>query len=1221
MSLPLYFPGQYFFYPIGNTPAVSLTRNLPPDIAANILLLPCGDPRNVLYTIFNECPSMPRKLDFTCVDYDPGILARDILLYTMIMDDVPQRTIWEIYLNMYISDEARQAVLEQCRKMIACSRTSEDWHASSYGAFLRMGTEHTLVEVRRAWRFYRNSSMPIGDPHTAHALQMVDTGRTDTLKLHDKLGGVIISSARSSRPLLMEALEAYRAHFSHYWRVGQTPSPITKTGGPSCGNPTFLYSRLGEGFRVHYGTAALAPFHLAPLFGNHSGPCTIQQMATAAQAQFDGWCLALKVRTNASSSTGDALIIRFIVGDALHVAAALANRDCDRASPLAVSPWTATPIELLDAEYRDRGAPTLFDVVDTSNLSDHAGLLNILLCSVPLLSASQPWCGVLYTEFLLAHPPGDTTIERLWPLLPVDVHFIALLLGICPIEVLSGFSTTSDTHEVLLALNPSEPVRQFHLIVTWKGPYTADTALQPESRNGTLSTPNGGSLPLDFNSEQLASFLYATYTRMFGPEDPIRGLRRSTVERARSGIIHNSRETFVIFLHMVRERCSLPDSTWTETMENLLARFHRRAHLPFDNLWHQDLSAQLYRHHVYAYPVYHRTLSPPPSPSASLFSGWSSIPHLVRIFLTVPHDKFSVLRARPETPPLHCVLSASGRFECGFQSVDACFGSVSLDGSVTNPQVVLRESSESGLHPDAVSPLVFSFVVPSWILTDVPVGDTADIVAELCVKSTPATAVLAPVLGMRLSIFAASITDKHHVHVVPEVRPSPRTFTRSCAGSTTPEHWHRNPPIGVQDLVQVQLGDPDCATIATLSTKLHIRDTDCRAAFAGRAMPTVTQPSPFTIRIGVGKLVQSVAFPLPVLGGKEKVRLARRSSYIEVVIPTAMSYPDTWALETNPFPIVRTASTATAWNIHRVLLDRMPAVDVGALTGRRDWLNAHVSLQMSQRERKARAEDKLVGLGLVKDTIHAIMVRFTGVQGGARSTVFSLSDERSGPQPDDMVLFVSSLRYDLGCHTILCDAFVLPSAEEVARAAPFALRAVARHGIEAVLVGEDEMRLWRRLLPSLVERSRATWTHGKDCEHTAGGGYEPSEYETAKGLLCSCGRGQDVDGMRQVKLWKSLAPFVTRIALSPLFAVPYLEQIIDSAELGLIDSPSTRGASAVRQSPRPPTPKPSLETCATCAKADGSLRRCGRCKAVVYCSESCQKADWAKHKLNCTARR
>jgi Domain of unknown function (DUF4470) len=54
MSLPLVYRGKYYFYPIGNTSAICLTRDVAPEVPANILLLGCGDTRNLLYTIFSE---------------------------------------------------------------------------------------------------------------------------------------------------------------------------------------------------------------------------------------------------------------------------------------------------------------------------------------------------------------------------------------------------------------------------------------------------------------------------------------------------------------------------------------------------------------------------------------------------------------------------------------------------------------------------------------------------------------------------------------------------------------------------------------------------------------------------------------------------------------------------------------------------------------------------------------------------------------------------------------------------------------------------------------------------------------------------------------------------------------------------------------------------------------------------------------------------------------
>jgi len=41
-----------YFYPVGNTSAVHLTRNLPREEPADVLLLGCGDLRNILFTVY-----------------------------------------------------------------------------------------------------------------------------------------------------------------------------------------------------------------------------------------------------------------------------------------------------------------------------------------------------------------------------------------------------------------------------------------------------------------------------------------------------------------------------------------------------------------------------------------------------------------------------------------------------------------------------------------------------------------------------------------------------------------------------------------------------------------------------------------------------------------------------------------------------------------------------------------------------------------------------------------------------------------------------------------------------------------------------------------------------------------------------------------------------------------------------------------------------------------
>lgn len=52
MVTPTHLLTDTFFYAVGNTPAVNLTSSVPPDQDADVLLLGCGDVRNILFSIY-----------------------------------------------------------------------------------------------------------------------------------------------------------------------------------------------------------------------------------------------------------------------------------------------------------------------------------------------------------------------------------------------------------------------------------------------------------------------------------------------------------------------------------------------------------------------------------------------------------------------------------------------------------------------------------------------------------------------------------------------------------------------------------------------------------------------------------------------------------------------------------------------------------------------------------------------------------------------------------------------------------------------------------------------------------------------------------------------------------------------------------------------------------------------------------------------------------------
>jgi len=240
----------------------------------------------------------------------------------------------------------------------------------------------------------------------------------------------------------------------------------------------------------------------------------------------------------------------------------------------------------------------------------------------------------------------------------------------------------------------------------------------------------------------------------------------------------------------------------------------------------------------------------------------------------------------------------------------------------------------------------------------------------------------------------------------------------------------------------------------------------------------------------------------------------------------------------------------------------------------------------SVREHKLTKTHENDALALVKDTIHTIFHQASGISGGPLRRVFGLRDKPS--TECDTIIFISDVKFDLASHTVVCDGYVLPLTPMLMSTIRGDFGKLIQEGnIINVGVYGDEMRAWKQLLPAFAERCRS-WKHMSDCQYTARRTV-PLSVEMHLDPLCSCGRGKDVEGMTKVKAWRRFAPLVTRIAMSPLFAVSYLERV-------------TRRAGR----------------CSVCqGKGKPKMKQCLKCKNTRYCSQDCQTKDWPAHKPKC----
>ncbi|OSX63103.1 hypothetical protein POSPLADRAFT_1181158 [Postia placenta MAD-698-R-SB12] len=1169
MSHPLFWPGKYYWFPIGNTAAVCYSRDLAPEEPGNILLLGCGDPRNVLYTIYNEPTNGTRRLDFTCCDSEPAVLARNVLLLTLVIDQQSYtNTVWNIFYHLYLDDASHQALLAQCRKLVALADTAQRWRDSPYGRIIRFCSDYSRNELQRHWSLYADMHEL---PEARKRAIREAFSRVAEFNLSTK---GVAGAARSAGPLTHLIQEPSISLFSHYWKTGTTIFDSPAIAQATLINPTFVYSLAGEGGHAYHRTEPLAGFHLAAVAGNSERTVTMMDIVEGAKAEFSDWCTAFI--SHLASSSSRVPIIRLVVGDAMAVCSYLerhGNLETIR-STTPVAQWKTQPMAF-NKEYASEGFPDRFNVIDTSNLVDHIDLLNVLIIALPLLEP-PPRPSVLYTESLLFE--GLNPTKDFARRLRANLTVMSLLLGVTPIDYVSGFSSRSNTHDLMLHAAVGTDAAQFHQVTTWKTPLTGDPYAY---RCG------GAALPPVFDHIQLGTFLYDLYHALFEKEDVfyLLGLKekRRAKALAHSDIIHINRETYVLFLKLVKGRLCISREVWNRVMLRFWDLFEADQTLVMDKVYGQEFVTQLHLHHVVTLPF----LSFPPQ-KLGRFAGWASVPTLVRVILIVPRERLSKLSDIAQdnlTPPLQCDILGPEKIN-SFASVHAAFGHAYTAGTRESPRVSFEQDPEEW---NGTSPLIVSFILAARYLEFQP--HHLQRVALSIPNFSGSARVTIAGHGESLCIHSADLTDESSVLLVPERHSPPDQPSSPISSSSSPSVVHGDrTEIGTSGRAVVAL-DEQCELVTTMTCTVSIENEVVQWKLGEGAQPSIVQISPCTMKLTLCGRVQYVTYPFPVIGSQNRLRPARKSRYIEVVVPVYGPFKPE-GMKLNPFPVIDIDRQLALWSMHRVNLRCMPSLVLGT-PGSIQRLDAHVGNMMSNREhsllREGHKGDKGDPMLNLKQSLSIIFCPADRDLEGRPRRLLALLDDATNNF--DTLIFVDTFHYDLQYHTIVCSGYVLPTTEEFMSRmrVPFG-RLVELGRISHLRLYSGGLKLWKQLLPALAERCRYSWQHTDKCEYRKKGTIPLSE-ESDEDPLCSCGRGKDVACMNRNEVWRPFAPHVTRIALSPLFAVSYLETV-------------------GRQ--------PSAHRCFVCrGNGKPKIMACGRCNKVRYCSKACQKNHWREHKTQC----
>ncbi|KAI1377932.1 hypothetical protein F4677DRAFT_453686 [Hypoxylon crocopeplum] len=1152
-NVPRYFKP---FCPLGKLPPVNLGGSLPQGVNGDILLLGCGDVRSIMFTTYCERDFPRRKLDITCCDIEPAVLARNVLLFTLLIDGVSADIAWDVYFHLRISEASKKLVKDQAQKMVLLSGNIDQWSEGHYGSVLKFCDKASLQQVRQIWSRY--ASHLKSEARFEKDLQYARDLSTRTLDTSDWEVDTT-SYTRSTAPTLHSKKEDIVLALAHYREHGNFSSPPETWANPLFSEPlspnTYIYSGTDPISGFHLATAYASLIPTSPLRPSIDGKAP--KVVNAAKAQFREWVAAFQgIRQHR-------LALRFAVSDALSFSHALQiiSTSGSTSTNLFRQQFDMMPVDFDPAAYGTVNlAPTLFDVIDDSNLADHLGALNILVAAAPLLKPSAS-STLLTGTFQMTK---KTLKEQFDNMLHGHVPTVSLLLGLTPVNLWTNATSVSFVGEATasyIAVGGDKP--KLHSRVAWK-------------LNSTFFPRPDSSTVLKVEPQALAKAVFQLFTRMFAGEDfesfPDPG-SENLIEQMKTNtdpVFH--RGSFAATIKRIRANTS---TDWTSFWEHLFRMINQGKH-QYDSWsgvsYHWDLDVQLHLQGLYSSKWLKENITP--NPGMGGFNAWGNIPEVVCVTVVVPKEDvdefYNADLPRVVAPTLEGFLIPNGfSGSQNFADTHVAFGEVKTSGSRETEDFSIAVSQDP-LGWQGKSPLVASFYVPSRALQAGPnsMKDKKDTKVGIRLQRTRTSTFGFEFVPLSTTLYMTVVSDKSNVFIT-KYGPGMSGYP-FAGGEAVPVAENSTTPAGASVATQITANLEDDKIKSLCGHVDFSSSQQGKSLLAERVSIELRQSSPSSIDIvfGKGTLICPVSFPSPVDKGLAKVRIARTSGYVEIIAPladpltskalTRFMYPATLGEDSVPISL----------NIPHVNLDSLPILDVA-------------SSQLSARERQRWVNDGPISARMnFKRSLENMILVALGVPSDPKlpwePRYSDFAFKHSGLE-SPIVVYIHAIRLNAPDATVVADAAVFQATKQVfeqARASDAATQKSA--------------------LPVFAERCR-TWTHGPKCEYKKPKATIPLSTKLGEQHMCSCGKGKFPEGYLDGAAWgESASKHAVRVAISLSFSVPFVEDTMD------IESHDK------------------CHFCkATKGKNGGGLGMCPRCRNVVYCSEDCRRKDWKDHLKDC----
>lgn len=492
------------------------------------------------------------------------------------------------------------------------------------------------------------------------------------------------------------------------------------------------------------------------------------------------------------------------------------------------------------------------------------------------------------------------------------------------------------------------------------------------------------------------------------------------------------RASLAAFLRLVQHRV---DCDWDKTMRLFHDLVAKQGSSAMDMVHLQELCAYLHVLHVHTVDLYKNPVLDPGlstiPPEGQHLRSLENIAPVVFFTLKVPRKYIKVFtdedRLAFGRPTVHCKISDVSSGETLFSACQSSFGEISTRGTQHSDEYEFRlNEDKAGWYGD--SPLIVTFCTPSSAI----LRDYSSTTVAFGMHVTPLMIMqFQKHYGPSLIIYETAVNNTDNVHITkyaPHQRALPEVHGFNLDQAPAP---------GVNSVqTMTATRDPQAGCLATMVGRLEINSEKLRAMLKDGAPVKVDNPTPChsTVTLGQERPLD-LFFPVPVLANNQRVRVASKSSYVEVIAQVATVSSTTDFPTSFVYPLFLTPSQKVplTWNMPHLDLQKQPPLNLGP--GQQNaWLDTHFSMQFSGRERAMRKNKSFprspgeqVRVDF-KDSLFIMLGQFAGIQ-GKKATTFGISNPEEG---GIMVLILpNKLRIDLATRTVVMDCAVLPLRNDV----------------------------------------------------------------------------------------------------------------------------------------------------------------------------------------------